>query len=299
MTSRLQKTTVMVVDDDEFIQKLLDDVLNAEGFAVVPTSSAEDAQKTLLRVVPDLFVVDIMLPGIDGLELCRVIRKTPSVADRPILILSSKHSVKDRVLGLNSGADDYLVKPFHLDELVARLQALLRRTTMKPTGLPSRPASSDSTQVIETIKPSPPPPPVHTPPPSASPADPLATKKKLANDYFKERMYEEALQIWEDLNVEYPKDVEVRKFMEIARTQLMKKYLDVLGSKDAVPVRTSDRPEDFIGLDFNTQEGFIFSRIDGKTDIKGIVAISGVKPLRAYGIMYNFFKSGVIRLKKK
>ncbi len=289
----------MVVDDDEFIQKLLDDVLNAEGFAVVPTSSAEDAQKTLLRVVPDLFVVDIMLPGIDGLELCRVIRKTPSVADRPILILSSKHSVKDRVLGLNSGADDYLVKPFHLDELVARLQALLRRTTMKPTGLPSRPASSDSTQVIETIKPSPPPPPVHTPPPSASPADPLATKKKLANDYFKERMYEEALQIWEDLNVEYPKDVEVRKFMEIARTQLMKKYLDVLGSKDAVPVRTSDRPEDFIGLDFNTQEGFIFSRIDGKTDIKGIVAISGVKPLRAYGIMYNFFKSGVIRLKKK
>jgi len=299
VTSRLQKTTVMVVDDDEFIQKLLDDVLNSEGFAVVPTSSAEDAQKTLQRVLPDLFVVDIMLPGIDGLELCRVIRNTPSVADRPILILSSKHSVKDRVLGLNSGADDYLVKPFHLDELVARLQALLRRTTKMPAEKLSRPALSDITQVIETIKPSSPPPPAQVPSKPVSPADPLAEKKKLANDYFKERMYEEALQIWEDLNVEYPKDVEVKKFVEIARTQLMKKYLDVLGSKDAVPVRTSDRPEDFIGLDFNTQEGFIFSRIDGKTDIKGIVTISGVKPLRAYGIMYNFFKSGVIRLKKK
>lgn len=296
MTLRLQKTTVMVVDDDEFIQKLLDDVLNAEGYGVLLSGSAEEAQKTLQRVTPDLFVVDIMLPGIDGLQFCQVIRANPIISHRPILILSSKHSVKDRVLGLNSGADDYLVKPFHLDELVARIQALLRRSAA-PVETVSQPVAVESTQVLQTVKPVVPPGSISTI--HESPIDRLTEKKKLANDYFKERMYEEALQVWEELNHDFPKDVESKKFIEITRTQLMRKYLDVLGSKDAIPLRTSDRPEDFIGLDFNTQEGFIFSRIDGKTDIKGIVAISGVKPLRAYGIMFNFFKSGVIRLKKK
>lgn len=121
---------VLVIEDDEAILKLLRRGLAYEGYQV---DTAMDGQSglTLARDnPPDLVVLDLMLPGIDGLEVCRRLRAGGPV---PILILTAKESINDRIQGLDVGADDYMTKPFNLDELLARARALLRRAQ------PSRP----------------------------------------------------------------------------------------------------------------------------------------------------------------
>jgi two-component system response regulator MprA len=116
---------ILVIEDDEAILAFLRRGLGYEGYEV---DTAETGQKGLALAGgnrPDLVVLDWMLPGMDGLEVCKRLRSTGKV---PILMLTAKDSVSDRVLGLDAGADDYMVKPFNLDELLARIRALLRRT---------------------------------------------------------------------------------------------------------------------------------------------------------------------------
>lgn len=116
---------ILVIEDDEAILAFLRRGLSYDGYEV---ETAEDGQKGLAIArgnMPDLVVLDWMLPGMDGLEVCRRLRAAGKI---PILMLTAKDSVSDRVLGLDAGADDYLVKPFNLDELLARIRALLRRT---------------------------------------------------------------------------------------------------------------------------------------------------------------------------
>jgi two-component system, OmpR family, response regulator MprA len=118
---------VLVVDDEPAVRDALDRALRAEGYRV---STAADGQAALARTAdehPDLIVLDVLMPVMDGLEVCRALR---NAGDRtPILVLTARDSVADRVEGLDAGADDYLVKPFALDELLARIRALLRRST--------------------------------------------------------------------------------------------------------------------------------------------------------------------------
>jgi two-component system response regulator MprA len=118
---------VLVVDDEPAVRDALDRALRAEGYRV---STAADGQAALARTSdehPDLIVLDVLMPVMDGLEVCRALR---NAGDRtPILVLTARDSVADRVEGLDAGADDYLVKPFALDELLARIRALLRRST--------------------------------------------------------------------------------------------------------------------------------------------------------------------------
>ncbi len=118
-------TRILVIEDDEAILAFLRRGLGYEGYEV---ETAENGQKGLALAAgnrPDLVVLDWMLPGMDGLEVCKRLRTMGKV---PILMLTAKDSVSDRVLGLDAGADDYMVKPFNLDELLARVRALLRRT---------------------------------------------------------------------------------------------------------------------------------------------------------------------------
>jgi two-component system response regulator MprA len=115
---------ILVIEDDEGILKFLRRGLAYEGYQV---EIATDGQTGLIAArdnPPDLVILDLMLPGIDGLEVCRRLR---TGGDIPILILTAKDGVSDRVLGLDMGADDYMVKPFELDEVLARIRALLRR----------------------------------------------------------------------------------------------------------------------------------------------------------------------------
>lgn len=117
--------TVMVVDDDEKITALLRRSLTYEGYRVVEAGDGRSALELAEETSPDLIILDIMLPGISGIEVCRRLREEGNKV--PVLMLTAKDEVSDRVQGLDSGADDYLVKPFALEELLARVRALLRR----------------------------------------------------------------------------------------------------------------------------------------------------------------------------
>lgn len=121
-----QKQKILIVDDDENIAELISLYLMKECFDTKLVYDGESAITTAQEYKPDLILLDIMLPGIDGYEVCSAVRKFSSV---PIIMLSAKGEVFDKVLGLKMGADDYIVKPFDSNELVARVSAVLRRTT--------------------------------------------------------------------------------------------------------------------------------------------------------------------------
>ncbi len=120
---------VLVVEDDDAVRSAVDRGLGVHGFDVSSVADAESAIEVVARRRPDVMIVDIGLPGMSGVELCTRLRGLD--VDTPILILSARDQVGDRVAGLQAGADDYVVKPFSLDELAARLHALLRRA--RPT----------------------------------------------------------------------------------------------------------------------------------------------------------------------
>ncbi|GKU80275.1 response regulator transcription factor [Paenibacillus sp. L3-i20] len=120
---------IVVVDDDEKIISMLRRSLAFEGYEVTTASNGVEGLKVLLNIEPDLLILDVMMPQIDGWEVCRRVRESGSSV--PIMMLTAKDDVIDRVKGLDLGSDDYVVKPFALEELLARVRALLRRKSDK------------------------------------------------------------------------------------------------------------------------------------------------------------------------
>ena len=119
--------TILVVDDEEPIQELLRFNLEKDGYLVRVAKDGQDALNHVLNEQPDLIVLDLMLPGMDGLEVCRKLRSNPKFQQIPIIMLTAKGEEIDKVLGLELGADDYMTKPFSPRELLARIKARLRR----------------------------------------------------------------------------------------------------------------------------------------------------------------------------
>ena len=119
-------STILIIDDDRKLNNLLRDYLADFGFKVTAATHPEQGLQFLKRELPDLIILDIMLPDMDGFEVCKKIRKEYSV---PIIMLTARGGVTDRVVGLELGADDYLPKPFEPRELVARIQSVLRRSS--------------------------------------------------------------------------------------------------------------------------------------------------------------------------
>ena len=122
-------TTILVVDDDPSIRSVVSRGLRFEGYEVHVAADGLEALRIAREKPLHLVVLDVMLPHLDGVEVCRRLRRGTNV---PIIMLTARDAVTDRIAGLNSGADDYLVKPFDFDELVARIGALLRRTQAQP-----------------------------------------------------------------------------------------------------------------------------------------------------------------------
>ena len=118
---------ILVIDDQENIIEFIKLGLKYEGFQVESATDGLQGLDAAQRFDPDLIILDVMLPGIDGLEVCRRLRANPITQDMPILMLTAKDDVRDRIVGLDTGADDYLTKPFSFEELVARIRAILRR----------------------------------------------------------------------------------------------------------------------------------------------------------------------------
>ena len=117
--------TILIIDDDNRLNQLLKDFLKDFGYQVITTTHPAKGLKKLKQASPDLVILDIMLPDMDGFEVCRTIRQT---SNTPIIMLTARGEVTDKVVGLELGADDYLAKPFEPRELVARIQSVLRRT---------------------------------------------------------------------------------------------------------------------------------------------------------------------------
>ncbi len=124
--------TILIADDDPHIRQLLVFALEKAGLAAIEAEDGEEALAAVDRQLPDLVILDINMPRMDGLEVCRRLRAS---GDLPILFLSSRDDEIDRVIGIELGADDYVVKPFSPREVVARVMAILRRTTAKPLPL--------------------------------------------------------------------------------------------------------------------------------------------------------------------
>ena len=126
--------SILVVDDETDLVELVSYNLKKEGFHVDSASDGETALVKVRQGKYNLLVLDLMLPGIQGMELCRILRSDPKTAGLPIIMLTAKGKEVDRILGLEMGADDYMAKPFSPRELVARVKAVLRRSKEKPFG---------------------------------------------------------------------------------------------------------------------------------------------------------------------
>jgi two-component system response regulator MprA len=123
---------LLVVDDDPSVREALELVLDLNGFGVATAKDGDEAICTIAVDRPDAVILDVLMPGLDGLEVCRRMR---AIGDRtPVLMLTARAEVSERVAGLEAGADDYLAKPFASEELIARLRALLRRTGWEGNG---------------------------------------------------------------------------------------------------------------------------------------------------------------------
>ena len=123
------KKRILVIDDDASISKLLSDVLTEEGFSVTTASCGEEGIKKVRQSKPNLVILDLRLPDMDGFQICQTLKKDKSVSSIPIIMLTVKSTKSSTVAGLEMGADDYIVKPFNQEELVARVKTVLRRAS--------------------------------------------------------------------------------------------------------------------------------------------------------------------------
>ena len=126
------RANILVVDDEKDILELVSYNLQKEGFKIATSKNGEEALTLVKKESYDLIILDLMMPGIDGMELCKVLKSSQETASIPIIMLTARSEELDMVLGLEMGADDYVTKPFSPRELIARVRAVLRRSKEKP-----------------------------------------------------------------------------------------------------------------------------------------------------------------------
>ncbi len=122
------KTTIYIVEDDGDIAELIDFNLSVQGYETKVISNGDEAYDLIIEYPPDLLLLDLSLPGLSGIEIAKYIRSNPEVKDLPIIMLTARSQETDKIIGLKTGADDYITKPFSVKELTARIEAILRRT---------------------------------------------------------------------------------------------------------------------------------------------------------------------------
>jgi DNA-binding response OmpR family regulator len=126
----MEPAHILVIEDDDIVARTIERSLRGDEFRVTLTSSGVEGLKAARRRPPDLVILDIIMPGMDGYTVCREMRADPLLADVPILFLTAKIKSEDKIAGFKAGADDYLSKPFNIDELILRLRAILRRARL-------------------------------------------------------------------------------------------------------------------------------------------------------------------------
>ena len=130
-SNHVSRRKIVVIEDEPDILEVIQYNLEREGFLVLPASNGDSGLEIILRQAPDLVLLDLLLPGLDGIEICRKLKMDPMTQGIPIIMVSAKGEESDIVLGLGVGADDYVTKPFRAKELIARVKAVLRRGSIK------------------------------------------------------------------------------------------------------------------------------------------------------------------------
>lgn len=138
-------TNILVIEDDDIVARVIERSLRGEEFKVAIANSGVEGLKTARRSVPDLVILDVIMPGMDGYTVCREIRNDPLLANVPVLFLTAKIKNEDRITGFEAGGDDYLCKPFNIEELILRIRAILRRTHSQAQSPAVLPAAADQT----------------------------------------------------------------------------------------------------------------------------------------------------------
>src|SRR5215218_2349768 len=118
---------LLIIEDESTLAETLAENLAEEGYDVIRAEDGENGLAMIRSYLPDLIILDIMLPALDGMSICRIVRKDPTVSHIPIIMLTARGTEVDKIVGLESGADDYIVKPFGLGEFLARVRAVMRR----------------------------------------------------------------------------------------------------------------------------------------------------------------------------
>ena len=149
------KETILIVEDEKDIVKMLEYNLKKEGLQTLSACNGEDALDMAARQCPDLVILDLMLPGMDGLEVCKNLKGNTKTASIPVIMLTAKSQESDKIVGLELGADDYITKPFSPRELIARIKAVLRRVKEKdklPEVLRIGALTIDLSRIIVSVK---------------------------------------------------------------------------------------------------------------------------------------------------
>jgi DNA-binding response OmpR family regulator len=142
--------SILVIEDDEIVAKTIERCLRGGEFRVRLANSGVEGLRAARRDVPNLVILDVIMPGMDGYAVCREMRADPLLGDTPILFLTAKTKDEDKIIGFTAGADDYLGKPFNVDELILRIRAILRRTRREGT---ARPAAARGLDALPTKPP--------------------------------------------------------------------------------------------------------------------------------------------------
>lgn len=130
--------TILIVEDEKDLSAIIEFNLKQEGYSVIAAYDGASGLNAIRRFAPDLILLDIMLPAINGIELCKILKKDPALSSIPIIMLTAKGAEIDRVLGFELGVDDYMVKPFSMRELILRIKAVLKRVDFAPVELNHR-----------------------------------------------------------------------------------------------------------------------------------------------------------------
>ena len=138
----MQHQVILIVEDETDLLEVMQFNLSREGYRILTSTAGDDGLQLARKRAPDLVILDLMLPGMDGIEVCRRLRADPITQSIPVIIVTAKAEESDVVLGLGVGADDYVLKPFSPKELIARVRAVLRRSPARTTGTPDAIASS-------------------------------------------------------------------------------------------------------------------------------------------------------------
>jgi two-component system, OmpR family, response regulator RpaA len=148
----METSNILVIEDDEIVARTIERCLRGGEYRVRLANSGVEGLRSARREVPDLVILDVIMPGMDGYAVCREMRADPVLVDAPILFLTAKTRDEDKINGFTAGADDYLGKPFNVDELLLRIRAILRRTRRMQTGNIEALTSSEASQAEQTVK---------------------------------------------------------------------------------------------------------------------------------------------------